>query len=337
MSRNGSLRYQMMRTLQHIFRPGHSRFQDKLHGRKDRIRGIGTMQAMLQDTCQFSRYVREHYPATRTLAEITPEMARAFIQQLVDLDRSCGYLARKRASLRKLDNACRLLGIYPRDRELLLPRDTPRALSEGQPRPTPQAYSVDQAQRLIEAVATRDVMIADLLRLMSISGLRVSEAVYLRAQDIRLAEGCIALESNANHTKGGRPRRVVVPTEDLALLAELQTRGKNDPEGHLFDNRRNLHGRAQKLVGRTCPKLGIPNLGTHGFRRSFAAAEYLRAIRASATDRQALLAVSHQLGHYRIQVAAQSYVPAEIRVHKPQRGRPRKKPAPRDVEGPLTS
>ncbi len=324
MSLNGSLGYQMMSALQQVFRPGHSRFEDKRYGRKDRIRGIRTMRCMIEDAFQFSRYVRQRHPATRNLGEVTPEMARDFIQDLADEDRSSGYLTRKRAALRKLDRACRLVGIFSPEHAELLPLEDGPAPREAKPRQTPQAYTPEQAQRLIAAIAERDPTIGDVLRVMWISGLRVSEAVYLRAQDILIEEGCILLQSNANHTKGGRPRRVVVPAADLPLLAELRARGANDPEGHLFDNRRNLRMRAKDLVRHTCPKLGIPNLGTHGFRRAFAASEYLRAVRAGATDRQALLTVSHQLGHNRIQVAAYSYVPAEIRIDKLRRGRPRK-------------
>jgi integrase len=318
----------MMSALQQVFRPGHSRFEDKRYGRKDRIRGIRTMRCMIEDAFQFSRYVRAHHPTVHALAEVTPPMAQGFIQDLADADRSSGYLTRKRASLRKLDRACRLVGIFPPGQAELLPLEDRCAPGEPKPRHTPQAYTPDQIQRLIAAIAERDATIADVLLLMAISGLRVSEAVYLRAQDILLDQGCIVLESNANHTKGGRPRRVVIPAQDLPLLARLQARGKNDPEGHLFNNRRNLRMRAKDLVRHTCPKLEIPNLGTHGFRRAFAAAEYLRAVRAGATDRQALLTVSHQLGHNRIQVAAYSYVPAEIRIDKLRRGRPRKTTSP---------
>ena len=332
MSRYGSLGYQMEKALQRVFRPGHSRFQDKCFKRKGMIRGIRTMRAMTADAYQFSRFVREHCPATHRLHEITPEMAHAFIQDLADRDRSPSYLTRKRASLRKLDRACRTAGVFPHDRAELLPLEPPPTPAEPRARQTPQAYTPAQAECLLTAVAARDAMIADLLRLMYISGLRVSEAVYLRAQDIYLEVGCIVLESNANHTKGGRPRRVRVPAEALRLLGQLRARGDGDPQGHLFDNRRQLRMRAKDLVRHTCPKLGIPNLGTHGFRRSFAAAEYLRAIRAGATDRQALLTVSHQLGHNRIQVAAYSYVPAEIRVDRLRPGRPRRRPSRADEE-----
>ena len=332
MSRYGSLGYQMMKALQRVFRPGHSRYQDKRYKRTDVIRGIRTMRDMSGDVHQFGHFVRQHYPAVRRSHEITSEMACAFIQDLTDRGRSRAYLTRNRASLRKLDKACRAAKVFLRDREQLLPL-APRAPRPGnRVHSTPQAYSPAEAARLIAAIREKDAMVADVLALMHVSGLRVSEAVYLRADDIHPEECCIVLETNANHTKGGRPRRVTLTPETRPLLEQLRTRGLAQPDGHVFTDRRQLRMRAKDLVRHTCPKLEITCRGTHGFRKSFAAAEYLRAITGGATDRQALLIVSHQLGHNRIQVAAYSYVPAEIRVDRLRPGRPRRTPPPTDDE-----
>jgi integrase len=326
------LGYQMMKALQGIFRPGHSRYQDKRYKRTDVIRGIRTMRDMCDDAHHFGHFVRQHYPAVHRVHDVTSEMAGAFIQDLADRGRSRAYLSRNRCALRKLDKACRAAKVFPLDREELMPLAprTPRSLDRTHS--TPQAYSPSDAERLIAAIREKDVTVADLLCLMHVSGLRVSEAVYLRADDIRPEECCIVLESNANHTKGGRPRRVTLPPEARPLLEQLRARGLAQPDGHVFAERRQLRMRAKDLVRHTCPKLNITCLGTHGFRKSFAAAEYLRAIRAGATDRQALLIVSHQLGHNRIQVAAYSYVPTEIRVDRLRPGRPRRTPPLTDDE-----
>ena len=332
MSRSGSLGYQMMRALQRIFRPGHSRHQDKRYKRTGVIRSIRTMRDMCGDVHRFGHFVRQHNPAVHGVHDVTSEMACAFIQDLADRGRSRAYLTRNRASLRKLDRACRAAGIFPADREELMPlplRTTPRANGA---RAVPRTYSPADAQRLITVIHEKDETIADVLSLMFFSGLRVSEAVYLRAEDIHPEESYIVLEANANHTKGGRPRRVSLPSEAGPLLEQLRARGLARPDGHVFTDRRQLHMRAKDLVRHTCPKLNIACLGTHGFRKSFAAAEYLRAIHAGATDRQALLIVSHQLGHNRIQVAATSYVPPEIRVNRLRSGRPRRTSSQADEE-----
>jgi integrase len=94
--------------------------------------------------------------------------------------------------------------------------------------------------------------------------------------------------------------------------------GREQPDGHLFPNRRTLVFRVCRRVKKTCSDLGIEYLGTHGFRKGFAAQEYRRAVEAGRTDRQALLVVSRQLGHNRLSVAARSYVPPEVRVGAPE-------------------
>jgi hypothetical protein len=59
--------------------------------------------------------------------------------------------------------------------------------------------------------------------------------------------------------------------------------------------------------------LDILCLGTHGLRKEFANREYRRLIEAGATDREALLGTSHQLGHNRTDVTRQSYIAPQNR------------------------
>jgi len=313
MSRRGSLGYQMMRALQGIFRPGHSRHEDKKHGRVDVIRGIRTMRVMCEDAHRFGRYVRAQWPEVREVSQITPAMAQAYIAELTVHKLSRKYLQRVAGSLRKVDLACRKARVFPAESPELLP------LNPHQPRMRtdllhPRAYEPGEVEQLLGAIRARDPRMADLLKLMWVAGLRISEASYLRAEDIHAEEGWISLETNANHTKGGRPRRVTVQPDHWEFLAAMREVGREQADGHLFSDRRTLVFRACVRVKKTCGQLGIECLGTHGFRKAFAAQEYRRAVEAGRSDRQALLAVSHQLGHNRLNVAARSYVPPELRV-----------------------
>ena len=90
--------------------------------------------------------------------------------------------------------------------------------------------------------------------------------------------------------------------------------GKGNPTGHIFNDRLTLPSRARQRVRKACLELGIPNRGTHGFRKHFATQEYAGQIEAGASDREALLTTSHQLGHNRINVTIQSYIPIQNRV-----------------------
>jgi hypothetical protein len=104
----------------------------------------------------------------------------------------------------------------------------------------------------------------------------------------------------------------LVPTQQA--FEAMRKVGREQPGGHLFPNRRTLAFRVCQRVKKTCSDLGIDCLGTRGFRGGFAAQEYRRAVDAGRNDRQALLAVSRQLGHNRLSVAACSYVPPEVRI-----------------------
>jgi integrase len=318
MSRQGSLGYQMMRALQGIFRPGHSRHEDKKHGRVDVIRGIQTMRVMCEDAHRFGRFVRAHWPEVRQVRHITPAMAQAYMADLRAHGLSRKYIQRVAASLRKVDWACRKAKVFPAEGPELLPLDRHQPHS-GRNLSQPRAYDPPQAEQLLGAVRARDPRVADLLKLMWVAGLRISEASYLRAEDIHAEEGWIALEVNANHTKGGRPRRVTVQPGYWKFLAAMRELGRAQPDGHLFANRRTLVYRVCVRVKKTCSQLGIECLGTHGFRKGFAAQEYHRMVETGSSDRQALLAVSRQLGHNRMSVAARSYLPPEVRVREGER------------------
>jgi len=147
------------------------------------------------------------------------------------------------------------------------------------------------------------------------SGLRITEAVYLRAQDINLENGVISLniEGNVNRTKGGKPRTFPYSSWAQEFMVTIKHSPDIQPTGHLFADRQGLPDRARRLVRQACRELGIQPLATHGYRKTFSVEEYHRARSSGAGDRQALLETSHKLGHNRIDVTRQSYVSQEER------------------------
>jgi len=317
MSNNqGSLGYQMVKVLKTIFQPGGSRFEDKKHHREDGvIRGIGTMQTYSADAHHWSRFIKARWPEVKLLKQVTPGMAQAYIAELVRRERIGGYIGHVCSMIRKLDFACRKNGIFPMEAPRLLPYK-----SEGGPggfhsEPRPVAYTTQEAQSIIEAVQVEDPLIARLLTLMGVAGLRVTEACYLRAKDIDIEHGVIYLnvEGNANRTKGGRPRDVNYLPEQTDFMVGLRRLGEATPTGHVFHDRRSLADRAREQVSKACQKLNINCLGTHGFRKSFAVEDYHRRRTNGAGDHQALLETSIQLGHNRAEVTRQSYVSSQER------------------------
>lgn len=324
MSKNnpGSLGYQMMKALQGIFQPGTSRHAAKKHHRdKILITSIGTMRTMSADAHQFARFIRERWPAVKLLEEVRPEMAKAYIESLEDRDVSGGHLGRKVAMIRKLDTACRIEGIFPPDAPPLLPYQVEGGPGGFHSKPKPIPYTEEQAQAIIQYLEYIDPEVTQLLKMMWKAGLRVTEAAYLRAQDIDLEKRVIILneESNANRTKGGRPRVVEYQAVFSDFFAGLKNSPNNELTGHLFANRRGLPDRARQGVRQACAALNIPCLGTHAFRKTFSVENYHLARAQGADDKQALLNTSHQLGHNQVDVTRQSYVAIHDRDRKPAR------------------
>jgi len=313
MSKNiqGSLGYQMMKALQGIFQPGASRHTAKRYHRDaELITGISTMRCMSADVHQLARFIRIEWPEVKHISEVRQEMALAYIEELEARERSGGRIARVCASIRKLDIACRKAGIFRPDAPALLPYKDQGGPGGFHSKPKPIPYTDKQARAIIAHIAPQDASVARLLTLMWAGGLRVTEVVYLRAQDIDLEKGMISLnrEGNVNRTKGGKPRMFPYSHWAQEFMVTIKHSPDLQPTGHLFADRQGLPDRARRLVRQACRELGIQPLATHGYRKTFSVEQYHRARSSGAGDRQALLETSHKLGHNRIDVTRQSYV-----------------------------
>jgi site-specific recombinase XerD len=175
----------MLNALKAIFRPGGSRFQDKQHGRsRDVIQGVGTMQSMVADVHTFSRFVRNRFPEVKNLNQVKPDMAQAFIAELVCKERSGGRIGRVVASIRKLDRACRVVGVFPKDAPALLPYKGKGSVKGFHSQPCTLAYTDNQAAQLIEWISQVDPISAEVLQTMDTFGMRIKEACYLNERNI---------------------------------------------------------------------------------------------------------------------------------------------------------
>ena len=308
MGKNDSLGYQMMNAMKRVFRPGHSRHQDKRHGRLQYVRGIQTMRCMTADLFQFAGFLSRSQPEVRELEKVTPEMARSFVQTLIERGDSGGRIARVAASLRKLDVACRRAGVFAQDAPDLLPHAAAPGAPGFHSKPHPDAYSEADADRIIAWVSKSDDEVGVLLLLMRAAGLRVSEAAYLRGIDVDPVAVTVTLRGSVNHSKGGRPRQVFVALEYREFMVKLRGLSERQVDGHVFHGRGRLPNRARNWVRQACKELGIRPLGTHGLRKTFATAEYHRRIATGASEKAALNSVAQQLGHNRTIVVKQSYL-----------------------------
>ena len=293
MSKIGSPAYQVSEALKRVFTPGTSRHGGKASGQAGgRIYSFDTMRTYVRACTRFARWGKERY-GVRNIRDLTPAMARAYLDELAGKERAGGYLGKVSSAIRKLSVA-----LHGERWDL-----GPGWHSDRRPE---RAYSVEDAGRIVQDLRehARDPQLADVARLQVIGGLRRGEAVQLRGQDIDPDRGVLRLEKG---TKGGKVREVSVATEHKDFLQRLKERAGNYSDGHVFQGRGGLAKRLERAVDEACKRLGIRDQGTHGFRGMFAQRRYAEYRGQGLSDHQARRRIAGELGHGRIEVTY-SYV-----------------------------
>jgi len=302
-----SLIHQVEVALQTLFTPGESRYAQKTAGdAAECIPGIDTMKAYVECGCRFVKWCQQEYDGIRYLRDIRPPMVQAYVLQLCDRELSGGYLGKVVAALRKLDVALRVKGWRDPDASLWLPEGGGWH-SDAHPE---RAYTPEQARQLLVALTeARDPQVPMVAQLQIVAGLRIAEASMLRGEDIDVEHGQLHL---VKATKGGRARTVTVAAKHRDFLQVLKTRAARHWDGHVFQGRgergRALSRRVRAAVTAAAKRVGVPDCGTHGFRKLYAQQRYAEALDAGQSDRAAREAVSQELGHNRVAVTY-SYVP----------------------------
>jgi len=264
------------------------------------------MLTYLDENIRFAKWCQSRYDLYY-LRALTPEMAEAYITELHDRELSGGYIGKVKAGIRKLDVAMREMG-WRRD-------NAPDLLAMGggwhSDRHPERVYTLRQAEAIIGYMRqhARDGQAADVAQLQLVAGLRITEAVMLRGQDIDTETYAIHAVKG---TKGGRPRKIGVEIEHLAFLEGLAARAEEHSDGHVFQGRghrgQSLTKRTQNAVRYACERLGIVHYGTHGFRRAWAQEWHKELLGHDLNDHQARQAVAEGLGHGRVAVTY-SYIP----------------------------
>jgi integrase len=303
----GSIVYQVKDTLQQIFVPGTSRDVLKKRGLAGRrITGSTTMEDYVDVGVKFAEYCEETYDIERRIGNIKPEMAEEYIQGMRDRELSGGYIGKVKAAIRKLDVAMKERGWRDRDAPDLL---EPGGGWHSDRRPE-RAYTPQQAKNIIADMRERanDPQTADVAELQRIAGLRISEAVMLRGEDIDI-DACTVRAVRG--TKGGRPRTVDVDNVYADVLTRLKRKAEEHRDGHVFRGRghrgQSLAKRTRGSVRHACERLGIACYGTHGFRKTWAQEQYRQLRMQELDDREARCELAEGLGHGRPQVTY-SYV-----------------------------
>ncbi len=318
--RPGSLGHQFMKILQAVFRPSMSRKHAKQDGReKPFIMGINTMKMYVREMYDLAHFLRKDYPECRSAKDITPKMVDDFIAAALKRKLATGTLGRYQAGIRKLDEAMRHLKLKPADAPRLLPTMKQGGKRGFRAATSTEAYSEEQAESILDFIKKYGSkkygpVAALIVELMIIVGLRISEAVYLRAENIDEPERIIWLEKNKNRSKGGRPRETLeYDKAGAAFMSALKRRGEQNPTGHIFKNRASLGDQVGNEIRRACSALGIESLGSHAFRKRNAQDHHARLMTQGLNDTEARWQVAKHLGHNRINVVSESYVPPQDR------------------------
>jgi site-specific recombinase XerD len=196
-----------------------------------------TVQAYAGDLADFGRRL----PAGLPLAEISTDLVKRYLEEMVDGRRLALATVRRRlACLKAFFRHAAEAGLGPDPfaawRPRLRPQRLPRALSRGE-------VAILLSGRGAEAA---DATLATAVRLMLATGLRVGELCRLRREDASPDGGVLRIRG-----KGARDRVAYVADARLRReLAQMAGRGRREPgaaEPRLFVNRHGLPLRPQSV------------------------------------------------------------------------------------------
>jgi integrase/recombinase XerD len=226
-----------------------------------------TLAAYRRDLTDFTGFLQHH---RRPLSEVRPEDIVSYVERLRHHGFASGSVARRLSALRGLYRhlvAAGALGQDPTEHV-----DLPRAA-----RPLPKTLSRDVTVELIESPdvsAPRGIRDRTLLELLYATGMRASECLDLRLEDVNLNAGYLICTG-----KGRKQRLVPVGAEALqwvkcylTTVRPLHTRTRDS--GRLFVNPRGRALSRQSLwtiVRRAATAAGIRRrVSPHVLRHSFA-------------------------------------------------------------------
>jgi integrase/recombinase XerD len=225
-----------------------------------------TLAAYRRDLLDFLSFLE---PRRRRVTAIDRDDVILYVERLRARGLAPSSVARRLSALRGFYRHLVRAGDLPRDPTELI--EVPRS-----PRPLPKALSQEAAAALVEAPDTsrpRGVRDRAILELLYATGIRASECLGLRLEDLNLTAGYVVCTG-----KGNKQRLVPVGAEALervgAYLRDVRPGlARVRDSGHLFLSPRGSRLSRQGLwtiVRRAAAAAGVRRASPHVLRHSFA-------------------------------------------------------------------
>jgi hypothetical protein len=305
----GSIKAQVVYCLTALQAYGESRHEARAdHTAELGIYSVRTMQNYCELDVSYASWCQSEQFIERRIADLTPMATAAYIKHLRGKGRSPATVNTYACAIKKLDIGMREVGWRRRDAAALVQDYHGRRADV-----VADPYSPDDAERLIATLFAIDPQYGQVARLQRVSGLRVDEAVHLRADWVKADGSEITLPEDENtHAKGGRSRRIPILPRHTGTVVALREQGLDQADLHLFRNRQSLTDAVKRTASALVPRLEIEfGDGTHSLRKTYANElyEYLVNVRHLPVD-LALQILTEVLGHSRIDVL-KAYLSAE--------------------------
>jgi integrase/recombinase XerD len=271
--------YQVLSNLKKLFKPGRSKKADKVElGKTPYLYHHNTLKKYLNAGINFGEWVKAKSGGKiNNLGRMEEKHVVEYIQHLKDNKYSPYTIKQIGAAIAKLGEA---IG-RPNWRNVAneATADVKRARKS-------RAYGKNSA-RIIDAIVQEDTKL--ILMLAGIVGLRISEALNVRASDLN--EKMLRVKG-----KGGLDRTVELPDE---IVDKLKPFMELKPSGKLFNKDPSS---VQRALRKACEALGIECKGVHGLRHDYAVNRYKELRKFGVEKEDCKRVVSRELGHNRTEI-----------------------------------
>jgi len=269
-------------------------------GMGDNLHSWGSFHAQMKAAITVFKDIKAKYRAqTKLLSDVTPSMIQQIFADYRVQGLAANTLVTRQTALRRLQQIALKKGVIQRP---FMPKNS-LATRQFSPR---GAYTPGEAQAIIKTVACFDPAAARVLRLMSSGGLRLREAIWLRADTIydrkaRVDRLGVDIRTGSTFVegKGGRQRQVEVLDKTALHGLDLD---KKYPLRDSGMKEQSQMRRIQESLQRACKELNIRARGTHALRAGAAREYYARQLADGRSDQQARQMLAWWLGHNRTSV-----------------------------------